>query len=238
MSDDVHVLESLPAYALGCLEEGEARLVSEHLKSCYICRTELSTLQTTADQLALMAPDALPSSGLKPRLMERIIGFNQTRPASVQRSLPQRLLLVGVIVGLLLTVSLTVSNFLLWQRINNLEFLTGPQGMRAIALQNTSLAPDASGFVIIGADGRNGVLVVDQLPRLDPQREYQLWLERDARSTSGAVFSVDEYGYRGVRIKAPESLLIYSTVRITIEPVGGNASPTGEEVLGGSLFNP
>lgn len=239
MSNDFHVLDSLPAYALGSLDDAEARLVSEHLNSCYLCRKELGTYQAIADQLAFMAPEAIPSPELESRLMDRLPGSRQTRSESARPRLMQRLQPIGWLTGLLLIVLLAVSSLLLWQRMNKLEVLVGPQGMRAIALQNTAAAPDSSGFVIISADGQNGVLVVDQLPRLDQQREYQLWLERgDARSISGAVFSVDENGYRGVRIKAPQSLLEYSTVRITIEQAGGNTDPTGEQVLGGALFNP
>jgi anti-sigma factor RsiW len=237
MSDDFHVLEALPAYALGSMEEAEARVVSEHLDSCYRCREELSAFQMSSDQLGFLVPDVEPSSELKVRLMERIQGINRPRPEPAQR-LSRRLLPAWTLAGLLLIVALAVSNLLLWQRINNLEVLAGPRGMRAIALQNTDVAAEASGFVVLSADGQNGVLVVDHLPQLDPQREYQLWLERDTRSESGAVFSVDEKGYRGVRIEAAESLLLYSTVRITIEPAGGNSSPSGEQVLGGSLFNP
>jgi anti-sigma-K factor RskA len=135
-------------------------------------------------------------------------------------------------------VVLALSNLLLWQRLDNLEVLSGPLGMRAIALQNTGAAADASGFLVVSSDGQNGVLVVDDLPTLDPEHEYQLWLERGDESTSGAVFSVGEDGYRGVRIAAAESLLTYSGARITIEPAGGSAVPAGEEVMGGSLFNP
>ena len=61
---------------------------------------------------------------------------------------------------------------------------------------------------------------------------------RDAKETSGAVLSVDESGYRCVRIIAPDSLLKYSAVRVTIWPKGGSADPTGAEVLTGSLFDP
>jgi anti-sigma-K factor RskA len=81
-------------------------------------------------------------------------------------------------------------------------------------------------------------VLVDELPPLDEQHEYQLWLVDNNHNTSGAVFNVDENGYRGVRIVAPESLLVYSAVRITLEPAGGRSSPTGEQVLDGSLFNP
>jgi anti-sigma-K factor RskA len=238
MSQENHVLDSLPAFALSALEEDEARLVSEHLGGCYRCRTELQAFQEIADQLSLAVPEARPSAALKPRLMERIHGLSPKRPQSAGKLFPARLLPVGAMVALLLIVALAVSNLWLWQRLNQLEVLAGPLGMRAIALQNTEAAPGASGFVVISADGEDGVLVVDELPTLDPQREYQLWLAGEESSVSGAVFSVDESGYRGLRIEAPESLLVYSAVYITIEPAGGSANPTGEQVMDGSLFNP
>jgi anti-sigma-K factor RskA len=238
MSEDPHVLESLPAYVLGSMDEDEARLVSEHIASCYLCSTELSSFQAVADQLALAAPDAIPPADLKRRLLERIQELTPARPQPVRQGFLQRLLPIGGLVGLLAILALIVANVLLWQRINHLEVLAGPRGMRAIALHSSDLAPEASGFVILSADGQNGVLVVDQMPPLNAGQQYQLWLMRNGYSTRGAVFSVDESGYRGVRIMAPESLLTYSAVRVTIEPAGGSAAPTGEQVLDGSLFNP
>jgi hypothetical protein len=160
------------------------------------------------------------------------------RAEPARRRFPQWLIPAGAAAGLLLIVALALSNLLLWQRLNNLQVLSGPLGMRAIALENTGAAADASGFIVVSPDGQDGVLVVDELPVLDLGHEYQLWLERDGESTSGAVFSVDEGGYRGLRIAAAENLLTYSGARLTIEPVGGSAVPTGEEVLRGSLFNP
>lgn len=240
MMEDKHVLESLPAYALGSLDAAEAQVIAQHLAGCHICRSELHAFQDVAGQLALTAPQAVPSGELKPRLMERIQSLDLSRSKSKPERwrFAGRLLPVGAIVGLVLIATLTVSNLLLWQRLNQLEVLTGPLGMRAIVLQNTDAAPNASGFVVIGADGNNGVLVVDELPVLDAQREYQLWLVRNGSSTSGAVFSVDESGYRGMRIEAPQTLLVYSSVLVTIEPAGGSAVPIGEEVLSGPLFNP
>jgi anti-sigma-K factor RskA len=41
-----------------------------------------------------------------------------------------------------------------------------------------------------------------------------------------------------MRIEAPESLLTYAGVIVTVEPAGGSPEPTGEQVLTGSLFNP
>lgn len=236
--EDKHVLESLPAYALGSLDASEARLVDEHLAGCQICRSELHAFQDVAGQLALTAPQAVPSGELKSRLMERIQSLDLSQSNPERWRFAKRLIPIGAIVSLVVIATLAVSNLLLWNRLDQLQVLSGPLGMRAIALQNTDAAPNASGFVVIGADGDNGVLVVDELPALDAQREYQLWLIRNGSSTSGAVFSVDESGYRGMRIEAPQTLLAYSSVRVTIEPTGGSAHPTGEQVLIGSLFNP
>ena len=238
MIEDVHVLESLPAYALGSLDEAEARLVAEHLTGCHICRTELSAFQNVANQLALAALDASPSQDLKRRFMERIQEIRSTQPQPESRRVSKRLLPIGGMVGIVLIFVLFVSSLALWQRLNHLEVLAGPMGMRAIALQNTDAAPNASGFVIISVDGQEGVLVVDELPLLDEGHEYQLWLVRNGSNTSGAVFPVDESGYRGMRIEAPQTLLTYSSVLVTIEPTGGSAAPTGKQVLVGSLFNP
>lgn len=238
MTGNTHVLESLPAYALSSLDEDEARQVSEHLAGCHICRAELNAFQKVANQVAFAAPDAIPSENLRRRFIERIGGIKSTRHQREVYQAPKRLIPIGGLIGALLIFLLLASNLLLWQRLNNLEVLSGPMGMRAITLQNTESAPDASGFVIISSDGLEGVLVVDELPALDADYEYQLWLEKNGGITSGAVFPVDETGYRGLRIEAPQSLLSYSSVRVTIEPVGGSDSPTGDTVLNGSLFNP
>ena len=243
MPDTTHVLELLPAYALDCLDEEEARQVAEHVAACHFCRAELRAFQEVTGQLALMAPDVPPPPELRARLQERIQSLKSTRSEpthlpSMRRPLFGSLRPVGALMGLVLLLVLLASNILLWQRLNHLEVLTGPLGMRAIALQNTDAAPQASAFVIVSSDGENGVLVVDELQPLDADHEYQVWLVRGEQTTSVAVFSVDESGYRGMRIEAPESLIEYSAIRITIEPTGGSEAPLGREVLHGSLFNP
>jgi len=243
MTEETHVLELLPAYALDGLDEAEKRHVDEHLTGCFFCRAELRAYQDVTGQIAFLAPEALPAPDLHSRLADRIQGLKPTRPSPSHQQpsrppLIRRLMPIGAIMGLVLIVALALSNLLLWQRLNHLEVLAGPLGMKAVTLQNTQEAPQASAFVIISSDGENGVLVVDELPELEAGREYQLWLVRDQETISGAVFSVDETGYRGLRIEAPELLLNYSAVRVTIEPEGGSLQPTGAEVLNGSLFNP
>jgi anti-sigma-K factor RskA len=243
MSED-HVLDLLPVYVLGVLEADEVRHVEAHLRGCAHCRAELRSLQIVTDHLALTAPPAVPRPEVKERLMLRLAspagaGRERARPGirEVRPSWGQRLLPAWGLASLVLILALAAFSLALWQRLNRLEYLTAPGGMRAVALNATSAAPQATGFVLIGVDGRNGALVVDRLPPLEEGREYQVWLIRDGERTSGAVFSIDEEGYRGLRIEAPRSLLDYSAVEVTIEPAGGSLQPTGAAVLGGPLFN-
>ena len=241
MFDETHVLDLLPAYALGILDADEADHVGEHLLSCWICRAESSTFQETAEQLSFAAPVAVPSPDLKNRLFQRV---QSVRPQphvpaqAARRAWLERLLPVWGLLSLGLIIALAAFNLSLWQRLNQLEFITAPGGMRAIPLSAANAASDATGFVIVSGDGDSGALIVDGLPPLGEDQQYQLWLIRAGERTSGAIFSTDEKNYGGTRIRVAGSLLEYSAVDVTIEPAGGSPQPTGAVVLGGPLFNP
>src|SRR5258705_6799173 len=145
MFDETHVLDLLPAYALGSLDTDETNRVNEHLLSCWICRAESSTFQDVAEQLSFAAPIAAPSPDLKDRLLQRVQSVRpQPRvPAqAARRAWLERLLPVWGLVSLGLIMALAAFNLSLWQRLNQLEFITAPSGMRAIPL---SAADAASG---------------------------------------------------------------------------------------------
>ncbi len=241
MPEETHVLDLLPAYALGSLDADEVGYVEEHLLSCWICRAESSTFQDVAEQLSFAAPAEVPSADLKERLLQRV---QPARPRArvpaqaTRRPWLERLLPIWGLASLGLIIALAAFTLSLWQRLNQLEFITAPGGMRAIPLSAVDAASAATGFIIVSGNGDNGALVVDGLPPLDADRQYQLWLIRDGERTSGAVFSTDEENYGGTRVRVAGSLLEYSAVDVTIEPTGGSSQPTGVAVLGGSLFNP
>jgi anti-sigma-K factor RskA len=233
-----HVLDLLADYALGSLEETEARRVAEHLASCDACRAELAELETLTGLLAFGAADAQPAESVRRRLMERVPHQQPVRVRQPAAPRPWMVRPLWAIVGLVVIAVLAISNGLLWQRLLALDQARGQLAMRAIELHSTGLMPGAGGYVIIGTDGQNGAVVVDQLAELSSDQTYQLWLIRAGQSTSGALFTVDETGYRGARIVAPDSLLTYNSVQITIEPAAGSAAPTGQLVLDAVLDGP
>lgn len=258
MSNQEHsaILELIPAYALGSLDDDEAELVSRHLPSCAICQAELREYEAVADAIPLAVTQVDPSPELKGRLMRSqqlrelgdqgsladkpsdTAGERAAQTPPVQRAPWWRTATHTVgdwfrgsawrPVLALIILALLASNVLLWQETRKGG---NSSSWRRVALTGNDAAPDARGIIYISPDGRNGTLVVDGLPALGEEQQYQLWLILDGQRDSGAVFSVNLDGYRGQQIEAPRPLRDYGAFGVTIEPAGGSPAPTGQRVL-------
>lgn len=236
MATDQHarIIESLPAYALGCLDREEGEAVASHLASCSLCRAELAAFEGVVGRLPYAVPDCAPPPALKQAVMARV----QARAPALAAAPPRgqaswlgRALPLWAAVSAVLVLALAVSNLFLWQQLNQLRAQAGP--MRTVALVGTEVAPGAAATLVVSADGRQGALVVDDMPPLEGGKQYQLWLIEDGRRTSGGVFSVDEHGYGMLWVSAPRPLSDYSSFGVTVEPAGGSPGPTGQRVLAG-----
>jgi anti-sigma-K factor RskA len=239
MALDVHVIDSIPAYALNCLDEDEAAQVSDHLKRCPECQVELRAYQAIVDQLPLALPQAEPSSQVRQMLLKRV---EQDLTHEKQPSAWGRLVSVFKsaspawgLASLAILVVLLVSNLTLWRQVNQLRSNPAATALRVVNLDGTQSTPGASGMIVMSKNGEYGTLVVDHLPALSPEQQYQLWLIRDGKRTSGGVFSVSSEGYASLVVTSPRPLDDYSAFGVTIEPAGGSPGPTGEKVLGGNL---
>lgn len=240
MNQGLHVTGLLPAFALGVLEDAEVEQVRRHLSQCETCLREFEELQEVEGRLGLAVPYASPDPDLKARLMARVRAEQEGSTVAARAqildrvsNLIQRNALVWTPISLLLILGLLIGNLLLWQRASH-QPAEAP--LRAVPLEGTDASPaGASGVLALSGDGREGTLVVYGLAPLGPDQQYQLWLIQDGERDSGAVFSVDAEGQAIVAIDAPQRLLDYSNLGITIEPAGGSPGPTGEKVMGGSL---
>ncbi len=238
MSEE-HVLDLIPAYALDCLDEEELGQVVAHLAVCASCRLEAEQYRAIVDELPAAMAQHQPPAALKDRLMQaarREKAQAQDRPSFVDRQRPRpawRSLNLAWL-SLILILALGLNNLFLWQRLNRVESRQR-QSLMTVALQGTQFSPNAAGMLVISRDGEHGTLVVDGLPPLGAERQYQLWLIRNGERVSGGVFSVDSQGYGSVWVSSNEPLINYSSFGVTIEPAGGSPGPTGEKVLGGGL---
>src|SRR5512147_2406371 len=136
MSHNAHVLDLLPAYAMGSLDPEEASRVEQHLLSCLLCREESESLEAAAGQLSYAAPPAAVP-GLKARLMQRGRAAPPQRPAPVKpfrRPWLERLLPVCGLASLSLVMILAGLNLFLWQRLEHAQLWRSSEGMRAVPL--------------------------------------------------------------------------------------------------------
>ena len=98
----------------------------------------------------------------------------------------------------------------------------GQPGSRVAAVTGTDAQPDASGFVVLPADG-SGYLVVDGLAPLAPGQVYEAWtIVGDAAPVpAGLATPTDGLAIFPLATGAPVQV-----VALTIEPAGGSETPT------------
>lgn len=244
MTNDEHeaMRERLSDYALGCLDVEEAAELERHLRACADCREELAAFEAVSDALALAAADAEPSPALRGRLLA-VAGGGVVAPVvpvtSVRRANPRPPGVARRPRGAarplnprrawpalaVLALAAVVLGWLLWAAAGRL--LDGP----VVALAPTGFAPGARGELRLNRAGDAAVLVVEGLPALPPDRQYQLWLVRGDERDTGAIFSVDATGWAETPVTLPRAAADYDRFGITIEPAGGSPGPTGEGVL-------
>ncbi len=237
-----HPTDLLPAFAIGCLDEGEALMVREHLAGCPSCRKELESFQAVSDALSLLSPQGVPSEGLASRIAER-------GPASVpgagsaaaqqptRRPAPRwtgKARFVWLAAAAVLIAALAAGNVLqLLGRPGDVATARG--GLATAVLLGSPSAKDAYGTIVLDPEDNKGVLAVRGLPALAPTLQYQLWLARDGKERGAGVFSVDADGYGSMILDVPRDFRDFRTLSITVEPKGGSAVPTGAVVMSGGL---
>lgn len=178
-----------------------------------------------------------PSDGLRPSAAPRPApAGNPHKSWDLFRGLfAQPLGLAFAVAALLLIIFMGISNLLLWQRVNELQARAPKENMQLVRLDGTTNAPNAQGYIMVFKNETYGTLVVENAPALQAGYQYQLWLIRDGKRTSGGVFSVTGEGYGTLEVSADQPLENYPSFGITIEPAGGSLAPTGKKVLGGKL---
>ena len=229
--DQIH--ELLPAYALGCLDEAEAVLVSEHLATCAKCNEQFLEYRSTVDALAYGSPSISPPDSLKQKLMQRVQSTAEIpsvlQPASKRwkwKSLWQPFSPAWAFASLALVISLSVINLMQWHNTQTLQKEVAVE-LLVLKMKGTHRAPKGDGTFVISPDRKKGVLVASDLPIPDGSQQYQLWMKKNGQQVSGGVFSVTPTGYAVVEIQSKESLSSFRSFEITLEPAGGSPMQTG-----------
>ncbi len=239
-----HITEYLPAYALECLDPEEKDLVDRHLAGCESCQAELRSYLSVVEQLPLAAPEHNPPADLKQKILAQaslpaVLAAPSAQPSGFRQWLdgifrPFSRPIWGA-ASLVLILVLAVFNIMQYQQVQHLRSIAMPQ-FSMVRLAGTNVAPSASGMLVISSDGEFGTLVVDGLPPLGTDQQYNLWLMQNGKRISGGTFMVLQDGYGALVVKSPQNLSLYDHFGVTIEPLsGGNPDKPGTKVLGSSL---
>ena len=233
--DQIH--EMLPAYALGCLDDDEAVLVSEHIAACAKCHGQFLEYRSTVDAMAYGSPGVCPPDSLKEKLIQKIQS-SSTQPPVLQsaikyrnlKSLWQSLSPAWAFASLALIVSLSVINLLQWHHTQKLQKEVAVD-LLILKMKGTPKAPKGDGTFIISQNRKKGVLVASDLPIPKENQQYQLWMKKNGQQVSGGVFPVTPTGYAVVEIQSKEALSNFQSFEITLEPVGGSLTPSDYIVM-------
>jgi anti-sigma-K factor RskA len=235
----MHVTDSIPAYALDILDEAEKQGIASHLDRCLQCQQELRAYRAVVEKLPAAVLPRDPPLRLRAAILQKVAAQEEQK-RSQRRSwwswLTRPLNPAVGLIGLLLIVALAGLNVAQWQQLSHpAPTPTSVAGDFHLVKMTAPQNGDASGLLVISDEGSFGTLVVDGLKALDATQQYQLWLIKDGKRTSGGVFSVIETGYGMLKIDSPLPLNQYQSFGVTIEPSGGSPGPTGPKVLGGNL---
>ena len=244
---DEHVLNLLPGYVLGCLDDDDLIIVARHLSICKDCLKVLYEYQETINQLTLSGPLLDPPKALKNKVMMEIRNradiSAHSRPVSIWENFIKSIQTwfanpIGLALGgavFVLIMILGINSFFFKPQNNLLQTNLPGDHLRLVQLTAPQDTPRTVGYLMVFKKEVYGTLIVEDAPLLDSHHQYQLWLIADGKRTSGGVFSVNSSGYGVLDVSASRPLEEFEAVGITIEPNGGSSGPTGKKVLGGNL---
>jgi anti-sigma-K factor RskA len=254
--------KDVDAYVDGSLPPAARREIEQHAALCPPCSRLLRELQEAAAVVWLSVPQVEPPSALRTRVLAAagaVVASPSPRAANWADLLRPRWRWTGAqaaaaLSGLCLLGILALGGWV-WQLNGEVErqaadnarlrdqigrqrdalyVLMSPTLVER-SLQGGDAAPHARGRVLLDPQRRQGMLVASDLPRLEPDRTYQVWLRGPDGVVSAGLLRIDDRGTGYAVLDPTIPLDRFETVGISLEPAGGSEQPTGPRMLLGSL---
>jgi anti-sigma-K factor RskA len=238
-----HPLDDLALYALDALEGDGAEEVEAHLDECAMCRLELAAHEEAlgalvedgpppevwdAVQLQIRAAEMVPINGTALHQVGRTP--THPDPSAQRRGMRLRVALLAAAAAVVAVVGVGVGT----QLGNDGD---GSGTLAGVSTDGPTVAvlADAHGADVarVVANDDGDVLVLEKLPGLAAQREFQLWSVDGPHPVSLGLLGD---GHDEV---VPLSLPASTTkLAISDEPEGGSIAPTGPVVASGAIVRP
>ncbi len=229
-NDDIHDL--VAAYALDAVDDLERVRFEAHLARCPACRRDLDEYREVAGMLAAHVA-AEPPPTLRAAVLSEIGQTPQARPLPSAPSRSRRWVTAGLSVAAAMILAVLAVRLV----------SVGRQRDEAMALNRVLTAADAEVMALHGDHGSGRlvfspsvgrmVVVLDGLGDMPADRVLQLWYQVDGAMMPGATFAPT-----GGRVVAAAGTLMPGTHQfaVTVEPVGGSPTPTGDVMMSTDRF--
>jgi anti-sigma-K factor RskA len=211
------------AYALGALDETEAREFRAHLEGCGVCQDELAAFETVVNAL----PTSVPAYRAPRRLRRHVLRAVAQEPRDTRAPVRGRRVLRRPALALGGAVALAVAAVVVVLAVGS----SSSPSQRVIAAQVTG-----SGSASLRVSRGHAELVVHRFQAPPTGQIYEVWLQRGrtgAPSPTKALFSVNGQGDADVDV--PGNLHGVTLVMVTREPAGGTLKPTHPPVIRAAL---
>ena len=236
MSEAEHttIFDSLGAYALGALPEGEHAAVAAHLEHCPVCAEDARSLERAAVSLIEVVPMVEPPRELRDRIMavvepEAALLRATSRPPAEARA-PARTRRSWAD-ALSLRWAATAAAMLV---LGGFVGATALDADPAPSDPTRTLASQTGrGHPWVEMYGEQAHLVVDGLPAPARDKVYELWIQSGDQAPRPASADLDQATFRVEtgRVEIPARLNPGDRVMVTAEPAGGSKIPTTTPVV-------
>jgi anti-sigma-K factor RskA len=239
MARDEHApfIEDIPAYIAGALDAAEVAALEAHLETCASCRAELAGYGSLGQSLLMAVPPKQPSAQLRRNLQSRLPSAQKASRPRVRWSFWQ--LTMGVAVLALLVLNLVSvlqmrqirsQQAKLLNEVNDAQTALGMLSSNDVQMININ-GELVSGKLLLGDN--QAVLILEDLPSLNADQVYQMWLVKpDGGRVSAGVFRPESgQTYTTEVLSSQQMLSNFTGIGVTVEPAGGSDHPTGARIF-------
>ena len=231
--------ENIPAYALGALDTEDTKALEIHLRTCQDCRQELAVYHTVSDGLLMSTPPRTPLAALRQRLQERLPSAQKAPRQRWVWSFNQFALALVIILLLALNIfSLIQIQTLQRQQTQFARQINIDQAALAmLSYSGTESVPitgaDIAGTILLDKDRNVAVLFVWDMPALNADQTYQIWLidPKGNRTSAGLFLPETDQPFTSAAIFPGQNLSNFSGIGVTVEPAAGSSQPTGKRIF-------
>ena len=232
-------IENIPAYAIGALDAEDVIALESHLRTCASCQTELAAYRAVSESLLTATPPKQPSAELRKRLQSRLPSLQKSSRPRFAWSFGQ--LAVGMALVLLLALNiysiLQMRSLQLAQTQLTRQYRTGETLISMLSYPTTERlaisADSVVGSLLLDKDRNIVALIVWNMPQLQEDKTYQVWLiDPQGERVSAGIFRPESGQTYTTQIAFPkQSLSNFVGVGVTVEPAGGSDQPTGQRIF-------